>query len=176
MKDYYNAVCEKEGIDEANAFLTETEVEMHYRDQHDQRVNNEKRHEPPRKATLATLLHEILQAHASGIKFREWNAGTQIDGEMKDEGFNVQITLNRDTGFLHGGNINNCGTWMDKMGSAYSNKGVPATPRDGAPIELVALLHSSLNFMSQLNANGAIETDGVVLSDGSAHWTYREWA
>ena len=40
---------------------------------------------------LIDMMHQILQSHADGIKFREWNAGTQIDGEMKDEGFNIDI-------------------------------------------------------------------------------------
>ena len=48
---------------------------------------------------------------------------------------------------------------MDKMGSSHKtgNKGIPATPRDGAPIELTALLYSSLRFMEELVSNGSIE-------------------
>lgn len=127
---------------------------MHFRDQHDQRVHNDKlnRGEPPRRVSLIEIMQEIIQAHASGIQFREWNAGSKIDGEMKDEGFNVNIWLDRETGFLNGGNQYNCGTWMDKMGSSdkTGNKGIPATPRDGAPIELTAMLYSALRFMEEL--------------------------
>ena len=38
----------------------------------------------------------------------------------------------------------------DKTG----NKGLPATPRDGAPIELVAMLYSTLRFLEELNEKG----------------------
>lgn len=68
---------------------------------------------------------------------------------MKSNGYDVRIRPDLEkTGFCFGGNTDNCGTWMDKMGSAEGvNRGVPATPRDGAPIELVAMQYSILVFL-----------------------------
>ena len=73
---------------------------------------------------------------------------------MLDNGFNVKVEADlAQTGFCFGGNADNCGTWMDKMGSApMLNKGKPATPRDGAPIELVGLQYSVLSYLAQLHA------------------------
>ncbi|KAJ1998827.1 bifunctional 4-alpha-glucanotransferase/amylo-alpha-1,6-glucosidase, partial [Coemansia thaxteri] len=44
-----------------------------------------------RSSTVAELMHEIMERHARGISFREWNAGPALDSQMRDEGFNVQI-------------------------------------------------------------------------------------
>ncbi len=80
---------------------------------------------------LQDIIIIILTKHANGIEFREWRAGNQIDEHMKDDGFNIKISFDHNTGFIYGGNNNNCGTWMDKMGSSAkaNNKGIPATSR-----------------------------------------------
>ena len=91
---------------------------------------------------------------------------------MKDNGFNVNVAADlKKTGFCFGGNKDNCGTWMDKMGSAAMiNKGVPATPRDGAPVELVGLQYSFISFLASLNAAGKFSSAGVE------EISFQDWA
>jgi glycogen debranching enzyme len=71
--------------------------------------------------------------------------------------------MDLETGFCFGGNQNNCGTWMDKMGSGEKNKGIPATPRDGAPIELVALQYSVLSFLGENSGESLVLYKGIKL-------------
>jgi len=127
--------------------------------------------------TLAQVIQEIFQRHAQGIKFREWNAGYQIDEKMTHEGFNIELTLDEETGFIYGGNPNNCLTWMDKMGSSEKAgiKGVPGSSRDGAPIEMTALLKSGLDFVIAANQKGHFEHTGVKTQKGST-LLFTEWA
>lgn len=126
--------------------------------------------------SFSEILQNIMQSHASGINFREWNAGSRIDSHMRDEGFNIKIKLSQKNGFIYGGNRWNCGTWMDKMGSSSkaSNSGVPATPRDGAPIELTGLLFSTLKFLVSQYDLANFPHSGVIL-EGGARLEYCEW-
>jgi glycogen debranching enzyme len=71
-------------------------------------------------STVAEIVQEILQRHASGISFREYNAGPNLDMQMSDAGFQIDIKVDWNTGLIHGGNAHNCGTWMDKMGESVS--------------------------------------------------------
>ena len=102
--------------------------------------------------TVAELCFEILERHARGIAFREWNAGPDLDHAMSSEGFNINIFTDwqKGTGFIRGGSKSNCGTWMDKMGDSIKagTRGVPATPRDGADIEIIGLQKSFLRWIS----------------------------
>ncbi|KIK99350.1 glycoside hydrolase family 13 protein [Paxillus rubicundulus Ve08.2h10] len=130
--------------------------------------------------TLAEVIQEILQRHASGIHFREHNAGPNLDMQMKDAGFDIDIHVDWVTGFIFGGSEYNCGTWMDKMGESEraGTKGVPGTPRDGAPVEIVGLLKSTVRWLNGLVKEGKFPFEGVVASiDGEDRLvTYGEWS
>jgi glycogen debranching enzyme len=125
-----------------------------------------------RTRPLKLIIQDIMQAHASGISFREWNAGPQLDPVMQDAGFNIRIELDVKTGFIMGGNAFNCGTWMDKMGESEraGNRGIPATPRDGAPVELVALLDSTLSWLIRDKP-----TEHVSVNVSGGELSYQEW-
>lgn len=136
--------------------------------EHNQKVEAK---EPLPTLTLSQIIQRVFEEHASGINFREWGAGSTLSWEMTYHGFNVTLQLDRSTGFIVGGNSHNCLTWMDKLGSSKEagNLGVPATPRDGAPIELTGLVHLALKFVIGLNEQGHFEwksAKGVEYS----HW------
>lgn len=76
----------------------------------------------------------------------------------------------------------NCGTWQDKMGESAKagNKGLPATPRDGAPVEITALLKSTLRWLASLSKAGKFPFKGVdaesrFLNPSSSFCAFEVW-
>ncbi|TSL82510.1 Glycogen debranching enzyme [Bagarius yarrelli] len=128
---------------------------------------------------LCNVIQEAMQRHAQGIKFREWNAGPQIDCNMRDEGFNVEAKVDPETGFVYGGNRFNCGTWMDKMGESVKagNCGIPATSRDGSAVEIVGLCKSTVSWLTRFNQRGHFPYSSVTVQrDGeTCTMLYEEW-
>jgi glycogen debranching enzyme len=113
--------------------------------------------------SMVDIVQEILTRHANGIHFREWNTGEKLDSVMCSEGF------------ILGGNETNSGTWMDKMGISGTahNRGIAATPRDRAVVELIGLLKSALRWLAAAHEEGAyshseVEVDCRLLT--WAHW------
>ncbi|KAK7204849.1 glucanotransferase domain of glycogen debranching enzyme-domain-containing protein [Myxozyma melibiosi] len=127
--------------------------------------------------SLLDIIQEILQRHAEGLHFREHNAGPQLDMQMKDEGFNIDVEVDWETGLVFGGNQWNCGTWMDKMGESdrAGNKGWPGTPRDGAAIEISGMLKSALRWVNELRKEGSYPYDSVTTAGGSKVVTFKKW-
>jgi glycogen debranching enzyme len=134
------------------------------------------------KNTIAELCFEILERHSMGIHFREWNAGSNLDHAMDSKGFDISVgaSWNDKTGFASGGNLFNCGTWMDKMGDSAKAKtlGVPATPRDGAPIEIVGLQKAFLNWIVVDLKNVSHwpwKSVEAIINEKSTRITFSEW-
>jgi glycogen debranching enzyme len=131
-----------------------------------------------KESTIAEIIQEALQQHATGQKFREHNAGPNLDMQMKDEGFNVEYGVDWDNGMVFGGNQFNCGTWMDKMGESEKagTKGIPGTPRDGAAVEITGMLYSAVAWVAELHSKGLYKNDGVTKGKTSDAITWTDWA
>lgn len=101
-----------------------------------------------------------------------------LHSHMVNAGFNNQIGINPETGFVFGGNDANCGTWMDKMGSSEKakNKGIPSSPRDGSAVELIGLQYAVLKFLSECKAYPYKSvTRCNSMSSSVTTWTFAEW-
>eukprot|EP00053_Salpingoeca_punica_P015824 m.146643 g.146643 ORF g.146643 m.146643 type:complete len:1557 (-) comp16812_c0_seq2:328-4998(-) len=155
--------------------LLKTQINMRY--PHDDQETHSQLRGARHPRLLSDIIQDIMELHARGISYREWGAGPDLDRDMTEPGFNVAVRLDRATGFLYGGNPYNCGTWMDKMGSSHlgGNKGVPATPRDGAAVELTGLLKSTVRWLADLYDKTLYRFGGVSAQGGCHSLSYRQW-
>ena len=130
-----------------------------------------------KQSTIEDIIQEALQRHATGLSFREYNAGPDLDMQMTSEGFNIDVKVDWETGIIFGGSQSNCGTWMDKMGESEKagSKGIPGTPRDGAAIEITGLLYSNLIWLNHLQSDGKYNYKGVTTVQGKAV-SFNDWA
>ncbi|KAI9827614.1 MAG: hypothetical protein M1826_006276 [Phylliscum demangeonii] len=128
--------------------------------------------------TIEEIIQEVLQRHATGLSFREANAGPELDMQMKPEGFDIHIAVDWDNGMIFGGNQHNCGTWQDKMGESGNagSRGIPGTPRDGAAIEITGLLYSTLKWLDKLAGKGTYHYKEVKVDAAEEKVvTFKEW-
>ncbi|XP_041474859.1 glycogen debranching enzyme-like [Lytechinus variegatus] len=128
---------------------------------------------------LSEVIQEAMQRHAEGVSYRERHAGQGLDRNMTDQGFNVTHGVDHNTGFPFGGSEWNCGTWMDKVGDSElgGNRGIPATPRDGSPVEIVGLCKAAVRWLTALHKEGKFPHDGVTvrIEGKQSKLTYWEW-
>ena len=171
IQDFYNT-APKEEVDK----LFSTPIRRRFLPWNDEWFSWEDKRAFSKTSYLSDVIYEILACHAKGIHYREAHAGTQIDSQMRDPGFNIDIQVDWKTGLVFGGNQYNCGTWMDKMGESAraGSKGIPGTPRDGADVEINGLLKSALRFVIQLHNSGMFSYTEVKTQKGDVI-TFSQW-
>lgn len=116
-----------------------------------------------RDLTLADVLQNIMQKHATGVHFYNAVHGVRMQPNWNDLGADIHQDFDSETGLLLATPHSHTNTWHTQL------------LRDGAPIEVTALLYSSVLFLAQLSAQGLFPATGVQLSDG-ATLSYMEWA
>ena len=137
--------------------------------------------------TVENIIQLIFQYHAEGINFidkkiedqpyqkRPRSKKSQNNSDI--DAFKVNIYLDLQTGFIYGGNKYNSGTWMNRIGSSSKakNLNIPATPRDGADIEIIALLFNCLNFVIELNYKNYYTYKNVLLNNNE-QFSFYQWS
>jgi glycogen debranching enzyme len=137
--------------------------------------------------TVENILQFIFQYHAQGINFIDKKIEQQpyqrrpVFKKNKEissiNRLKINVWLDKETGFIYGGNKYNAGTWMDHIGTSTKAKNIniPATPRDGADIEIIALLYNCLNFVNEINYKNYYSYNSVILNNNEVYSFY-QWS
>jgi glycogen debranching enzyme len=137
--------------------------------------------------TVENIIQLIFQYHAQGINFVDKKPEEQPyqkrprykknQNNPDVDAFKINIYLDLETGFIYGGNKLNSGTWMNHIGSSSKakNLNIPATPRDGADIEIIALLFNCLNFVIELNYKNYYSYKDVILKNNEI-FSFYQWS
>ena len=140
--------------------------------------------------TVENIIQLIFQYHAQGINFIDKEKGLKpVQKQLRTKKINknstdkdidankINIYLDLETGFIYGGNKLNAGTWMNHIGTSKkaNNINIPATPRDGADIEIIALLFDCLNFVIELNYKNSYSYKNVILNTNEI-FSFYQWS
>ena len=137
--------------------------------------------------SIENIIQLIFQYHAQGISFidkkkekQPYQRRPQLKKNKNNldiDGLKINIYLDSETGFIYGGNKLNVGTWMDHIGSSYKakNNNIPSTPRNGADIEIIALLFNCLNFIIELNYKNYYSYKNVLLNNNE-EFSFVQWS
>ena len=137
--------------------------------------------------SVENIIQLIFQYHVQGINFIDKIKEEQPrqkrpllnknQNSQKINGLKINIFLDKETGFLYGGNKLNAGTWMNHIGasSKAKNLNIPATPRDGADIEIIALLYNCINFVLELNYKNCYPYENVLLNENET-FSFYQWS
>ena len=137
--------------------------------------------------TIENIIQLIFQYHAQGISFEDkkiepqpYQRRPQFNKKIENSdinGLKINIYLDTETGFIYGGNTLNAGTWMNHIGSSAKGKNlnIPSTPRNGADIEIIALLYNCLNFVIEINYKNYYSYKNVILNNNEK-FSFYQWS
>ena len=137
--------------------------------------------------TIENIIQLIFQYHAQGISFEDkkiepqpYQRRPQFNKKIENSdinGLKINIYLDTETGFIYGGNTLNAGTWMNHIGSSAKGKNlnIPSTPRNGADIEIIALLYNCLNFVIEINYKNYYSYKHVILNNNEK-FSFYQWS